>query len=79
MVSLRAGKPGVYDPARLGSGSVQSLRGLADDAPPDRRDRERRPAGVGPPGLELRLDEHERLPARRGEPQRRRQRELRPR
>src|SRR6478736_327694 len=37
MVSLRAGKPGVYDPVRLGPCSEQGLCSLADDAAADGR------------------------------------------
>ena len=68
-VSLRARKTRVYDadhariPRRRGLGHVSQARA---DAP---RGRGRRPSGrLGAPGLELRLDEHERLPAGRGEP-----------
>ena len=74
MVSLRAGETGVYDPVRLAPGGEERLGDLAHDAAPHggiANDALRR---LGPPRLELRLDEHERLPAGRGEPQRRRQR-----
>ena len=64
MVSLRAGQARVYDAAGLASGRGERLGDLAHDAPPHRgvaHDALRR---LGAAGLELRLDEHERLPAR---------------
>src|SRR5918992_3870925 len=72
-VSLRAGEAGVSDtdgrriPGEGGLGNLSEHRavgvGLADDAALD----------VRAAGLELRLDEHDRLPARLGEPEHRRQ------
>ena len=70
-VSLRPGEPGVYDAATMrapqpSAASATSRRTrrahgrVADDAAL---------ADVGAAGLELRLHEHDRLPAGRGEPQ----------
>ena len=79
MVSLRAGQTRVYDPARLSPGRDERLRHLAHHAALHRvvaHDAFRR---LGAARLELRLDQHERLPAGRRESQRRRQRRASPR
>src|SRR2546429_6566784 len=63
MVSLRARQARVYDASRLGPAREQPLGDLAHDATPDfgvSHDALRR---VGAAGFELRLHEHERLPA----------------
>src|SRR5438270_10771264 len=76
MVSLRARQARVYDASRLGPAREQPLSDLAHDATPYcgvSHDALRR---VGAAGFELRLHEHERLPAGRGERQRGRQRDL---
>src|SRR5213592_2872715 len=76
-VSLRAGETGVYDPARLRSKGEQRVRDLGDHAAPDDRVAHDALRRLGPTRLELRLHEHERLPPRRSERERRRKRELR--
>ena len=76
MVSLGAGQSRVYDPARLRPLRCERVGDLAHDAAAHgavAHDALRR---LGAAGFELRLDEHERLPAGRGEAERRRQREL---
>ena len=74
-VSLRSGKAGVYDPARLAPFGDQRHGDLVDHAGLHGRVANDTLRRLGPPGLELRLDQHERLPTRRGEPQGGRQRE----
>src|SRR5919201_6098449 len=73
-VALRAGETGVYDSDDVRSEADRGLRHLAQDAcvhgwiPDDSS-----LPDVGAPRLELRLDEHDRLPAPRRQPERRRQ------
>src|SRR6478736_3651124 len=76
VVSLRAREAGVYDALRLAPAREQRLGHLANDAPLHGRVAHDALRRLRPPRLELRLDEHERLPARRGERQRGREREL---
>src|SRR5262249_5689783 len=75
MVSLRAGEPRVYDPARLGSGPRQLAGHLSQDAPPDLGVADHAARRFGAAGLELGLDEHERLPPRCAELEHRHERE----
>src|SRR5438105_8667819 len=72
-VPFRAGQPGVYDAGDLCLPARRRLGGLAQHAPPDPGIADDAPRGLGPACLELRLHEHERLPARRREPKHRRQ------
>src|SRR5579862_181950 len=62
LVAFRAGQARVYDAARLGSGSEQRLRHLAHHAALHRRVANHPLRRLGPPRLELWLDEHQRLP-----------------
>src|SRR5438067_214551 len=73
-VPFRAGQPRVYDPDGLASPRERRLGHLAHDAAPHHRIAHHALRRLAAGGLELRLDEHERLPARRGERERRRQR-----
>jgi hypothetical protein len=68
-VSLRARQPGVYDADRLRPPFERSVGRRAEDAPVDLpvADDSALP-NIGAAGLELRLDEDERLPAWSGEP-----------
>src|SRR4051794_21114607 len=75
-VSLRAWQARVYDPARLATAREQRFRDVADDAGTHRIVADDALRRVLLPGFELRLDEHECLPPRRGESKRRRQRDL---
>ena len=66
------GETGVYDADDARPPPERRLRDLAQDARADGRVADDAAlADVLAPGLELRLHEHDRLPARRGEPQRR--------
>src|SRR5438046_2904727 len=74
-VSLRAGQPRVYDAHNL---RIPAQGGLCDLSCHSRSPLARRGdaplADLGPPCLELRLDQHDRLPARSGQGEGRRQR-----
>src|SRR5215210_180784 len=75
-VALRPGQARVYDPDELPSPGERSGDDLANDPPLHGSVSHDTPRPLAATGLELRLDEDERLPARCGEPQDRRQREL---
>src|SRR6476660_9078485 len=75
-VPLRAGQARVYDPRRRTSPRERGLDDLAYDAPVHVRVSNDALRSLGATGFELRLDENERLPAGRGKPEHRRQREL---
>ncbi len=75
MVSLRAWQSRVYDAGGQPTPFQRRLRDLAHDAPLHLRVPHHALRDVCSAGLELRLHEHERLPAGSGEPQYRRQRE----
>src|SRR5665213_1361923 len=74
MVSLRARKPRVYDSEHGCTPRGRSFCDLADDAPLDREIADDTLRSLGPTRLELRLHEHERLPAARSERERGRKR-----
>ena len=74
MVSLRSGQPRVYDPGDPRLPAEGGLGQLAQDAPPDGGVADDPLRRLGPPGLELGLDEDERPPAGHGQAKRRRQR-----
>src|SRR5437763_15629380 len=73
-VPLRTGQPGVYDPGGRASPRERRLGHFAHDAPPHLRIPYPALRRLSASGLHLRLDEHECLPAGRGERERRRQR-----
>src|SRR5439155_16181396 len=72
-VPLRAGQAGVYDARDLGPPLRRRARDLREHAPPNRTLPDDALRRLGAARLELRLDEHERLPARRGQRERGRQ------
>src|SRR4029077_17323642 len=71
MVSLGPRKPRVYDPGDPSVPAERSIRHLVEHAPVDLRVADDSFLQLGPPCLELRLHEDERLPAWRREPERR--------
>src|SRR5579862_643058 len=75
-VAFRTGQARVYDAARLCPAREQRFRHLAHDAPLDACVAHDTLADLRAAGLELGLDQDERLPGRRGEPQCWWQREL---
>ena len=79
MVSLGPGQTRVYDPGDPRPPPERRLGDLAQHAPLHLRVADDALPHLGAARLELRLHEHERLPAGRREPQRRRQRRRAPR
>src|SRR5215210_752466 len=74
-VPLRAWKPRVYEPGDARPPRERRLRHLPQDPPVHVRLTDNALRRIRAPRLELRLDEHERSPRGRREPQRRRERE----
>src|SRR5581483_6177622 len=75
-VALRTREPGVYDAEDARPPLERACGDFVQDAGPDRRVADDTAlADVGAARLELRLDEHDGLPARRCEPKERRQRD----
>jgi aminoglycoside 6'-N-acetyltransferase len=74
VVPLRSWQPGVYDADRRPTPVEGSIDDLAEDTAVDRRvPDDTAPADLVLAGLELRLDEHDGVPARLEQPQHRRQ------
>src|SRR5213076_2247296 len=73
-VPLRAGQAGVYDARYLRPPNGRIDSHLAQDATPHFSVANHTARRLAPPGLELRLHQRDRLPARRRQRQRRRQR-----
>src|SRR5581483_8450832 len=73
-VALRSGKPGVYDAHHLGRPCPRGFRHAPEHLPVHLRVADDALGGLGAAGLELRLHEHQRLPAGRCEGEHGRQR-----